>query len=204
MTHCTLVMASHNQGKIKEYQDFFQPLGVTMLSAKALDLPEPEETGTTFQENACIKAQILGDATGELTLSDDGGLVIPSLGGHPGVLSRRWAEEVGGFVKAFQHLESLLRDKSPKAFYELAIGLYDPHEKKVTCFQGTCWGHLAFPPQGQQGFGYDPIFVPQGYQESFASLGIEIKEKISHRTQALTQLIKSSLWKNFFLSAPLK
>lgn len=186
-----LVIASHNPGKLKEYKGLCEPYGVTVSSAGEWNLAEPEETGSTFQENALLKARYVAEHANTLSMGDDGGLVIPALDGHPGVQSARWAKEMGGFEKARLVLEDMLKDKSPAAYFQISLALYDPQTQQAQFFEGKCFGSLSFPARGEEGFGYDSIFMPQGYDQTFAQLGIEVKKKISHRAQAFSRLIKA-------------
>jgi len=183
-----LVIASHNPGKLREYKGLFDKFGVEVASAGDLNLPEPEETGTTFQENAELKAKYVGDLTKSVSLGDDGGLVIPALGGHPGIKSARWAKEIGGFKQAHLALEKMLEGKSKDAYFHLVLALYDPDTEITQYFEGKCPGKLSFPARGDEGFGYDPIFIPEGYEQTFAELGVEVKKQVSHRARALKAL----------------
>lgn len=183
-----LLIASHNAGKLQEYGRYFSALPVKVLSATDVQVPEPEETGTTFEENALLKAKHAADHSQILALGDDGGLVIDALEGFPGLRSGRWAKEVGGFEAAFKELEERLKGRPSKASFQCVVSLYCPKSKESKSFQGRVDGHLSFPPEGERLFGYDPIFVPEGHTRPLAALGLEVKMKISHRAHCMTQV----------------
>lgn len=185
-----LIIASHNKNKLKEYEGVFEPYGFRVHTAITLNIPEPEETGLTFEENAILKAKHAGHSSGMLALGDDGGVVIPALGGHPGLRSGRWAKEQGGFSQAFIALEKMLEGKSKEASFQIVLALYDPMVDTVRTFPGECKGHLTFPPRGYNGMGYDPILIPEGYTKTLGELGIEGKQRLSHRAKALELLKK--------------
>jgi len=178
-----LVIASHNEGKVREIRALLAPYGVEAVSAKELDLPEPEETGTTFVANAELPA-----------LADDSGLCVDALGGDPGVYTANWAETPTGrdWSLAMQKVEDALATKGPDASRDahfictLALAWPDGH---VQWFEGRAEGHLTWPPRGAVGFGYDPVFVPFGREETFAELPTEEKAAISHRADAFRQLV---------------
>lgn len=183
-----LVIASHNPGKLKEYQGVFEPYGVRVYTTADFDISEPEETGTTFEENAILKAKHSAILSGKPALGDDGGVVIPALGGQPGLRSGRWAKELGGFDKAFIELEKLLDGKPKEASFQIVLAVYNPYTEAAQTFFGECRGHLVFPARGKSHLGYDPILIPEGYDKTMAELGLEGKSKISHRTKALEKL----------------
>jgi XTP/dITP diphosphohydrolase len=205
----TLVVASHNAGKLREFADLLGPFGIETKSAKEFGLPEPDETGTTFEENAYIKALAAAKATGLPAMSDDSGLVVDALDGQPGVYTANWAEKPGGtrdFMMAMEKTEKLLREK----------GATDPRDRTgrfvaVIClawpdgraeyFRGAAEGHLVWPPRGTSGFGYDPVFLPLGHTRTFGEMSAEEKhgwkpgqaEALSHRARAFQKFARAKL-----------
>ena len=185
-----LIAATHNKGKVVELKDLFEPLGFEVLSGLELDLPEPDETEFTFEGNALIKARAAAQATGAPALSDDSGLEVKALGGMPGVHTAIWAGEPRDFYKAMEKVERELvaidaQDRSANFVSCLAVAWPDGHE--VT-FRGEVHGTLTWPPRGQMGFGYDPVFVPNGFEVTFAELQPEQKHVMSHRAAAFEKL----------------
>ncbi len=194
-----LVIASHNQGKVREIRDLLAPFGIEPVSAGELGLPEPKETGTTFAENALIKAQASAEASGLPALSDDSGLEVLALGGCPGVYTADWAErqwfegEPGrDWYMAMGKVEGLLAEQGPDvdrsaAFIcTLAVAWPDGHSE---IFEGRVSGSLTWPPRGTLGFGYDPVFVPTGGTQTFAEIDPAEKHAISHRADAFQKLV---------------
>lgn len=185
----SLVVATHNQGKLREFHDLFEPLGIAVLSAGELGVEEPEETGETFEENARLKAVATAEATGRPALADDSGLAVAALGGAPGVHSARWAGEPRDFTRAMARVEDELKALNATALEDRAaefvcvLCLANPSEG-VQFFKGTAPGHLVWPPRGTKGFGYDPIFVPGGYDVTFGEMDPAKKHAISHRAKA--------------------
>jgi XTP/dITP diphosphohydrolase len=185
----SLVVATHNMGKLREFRDLFEPLGVGVLSSGELGVEEPEETGDTFEENARLKAVATAEATGRLALADDSGLAVASLGGAPGVHSARWAGEPRDFHRAMARVEDELKALNASAREDRAaefvcvLCLANP-SGAVQFFKGTAPGHLVWPPRGTKGFGYDPIFVPEGYDVTFGEMDPAKKHAISHRAKA--------------------
>jgi XTP/dITP diphosphohydrolase len=184
-----LVIATHNQGKLCEFRDLLEPLGFDVRSAGEFGLPEPVETGETFEENAQLKAVVTSFATGELALSDDSGLAVEALAGEPGVHSARWAGEPRDFGRAMERVERELQAKGAtaanarRAKFVCMLCLANP-SGTVQFFEGTAEGHLVWPPRGTRGFGYDPIFVPDGYDRTFGEMDPAQKHAISHRAHA--------------------
>lgn len=188
-----LVIASHNQGKVREIHDLLAPLGVDAVSAGSLNLDEPEETGATFAENAVLKSRAAAEASGLPALADDSGLCVPALGGAPGVFSARWAGPERDFALAMARVEAAVRDSGAEDFSArfvcaLALSWPDGHDE---VFEGEVTGLLIFPPRGSRGFGYDPIFVPAGYHVTFGEMDPEEKHAISHRADAFRKLLKA-------------
>jgi XTP/dITP diphosphohydrolase len=185
----SLVVATHNQGKLREFRDLFEPLGVAVLSAGELGVEEPEETGKTFEANAELKAAATAKATGRFALADDSGLSVAALGGAPGIHSARWAGEPRDFYRAMARVEEELKalgaaqPDQRRAQFVCVLCLADP-SGGVQFYRGTAPGHLVWPPRGTNGFGYDPIFVPDGYDVTFGEMDPDKKHAISHRAQA--------------------
>ena len=183
-----LVIASHNPGKIVEIGDLLRPYRVEAVGAGALDLPEPEETGATFEENAELKARLAAEASGLPALADDSGLVVRALGGAPGIYSARWARPEKDFRIAMERVQRKLGDRDRAAHFVAVLSLAWP-DGHIESFRGEVHGTLTFPPRGERGFGYDPIFVPDGYRETFGELDPALKHRISHRARAFKQLV---------------
>jgi XTP/dITP diphosphohydrolase len=189
-----LVIASHNQGKIREIAALMAPFGITVVSAGALGLPEPEETGATFEENAALKAHAAAEGSGLPALADDSGLVVAALGGDPGIYSARWAGPGKDFALAMQRVEDGLAsqerigqgDRRAHFVAVLALGWPDGH---VELFRGEAHGTLVWPPRGTRGFGYDPIFLPGGRDLTFGEMDQDEKHRISHRAEAFKKLV---------------
>lgn len=186
----TLVIASHNAGKVREIAELLEPKGVEVLGAAALGLEEPEETGDTFVANALLKARAAAQATGRPALADDSGLAVRALDGAPGIYSARWAGEARDFSAAMSLVEHELKainaeDYSAAFICVLALVWPDGREES---FEGRVEGELTFPPRGQNGFGYDPIFVAKGETETFGEMEPARKHAMSHRAHAFAQL----------------
>ena len=185
----SFVVATHNQGKLREFRDLFEPLGIAVFSSGELGITEPEETGETFEENARLKAVATAAATGQLALADDSGLAVMALGGAPGIHSARWAGEPRVFYRAMSQVENELQslgETTPdlrRAKFVCVLCLANP-AGAVQFFEGTVPGHLVWPPRGTNGFGYDPMFVPDGYDVTFGEMDPVDKHAISHRARA--------------------
>lgn len=186
-----LVIASHNKGKIREIAELLGPAGIEPVSAGELGLPEPEETGTTFIANAELKARLAADLSGLPALADDSGLCVEALGGDPGIFSARWAGETKDFGLAMRLVHDKLAEKGPEAGRDahfvcaLAVAWPDGH---IESFEGRVDGLIVWPPRGEKGFGYDPIFQPLGREETFAEIEPAEKHAISHRADAFARL----------------
>jgi XTP/dITP diphosphohydrolase len=187
-----LVVASHNPGKVVEIEALLAPYGVETVGAAALGLPEPEETGATFEENAALKARAAAEASGVLALADDSGLAVPALGGAPGIYSARWAGPQKDFRAAMARVERELADQDRRAYFVAVLALAWP-DGEMALFRGEAHGRLVFPPRGERGFGYDPIFVPDGYDVTFGEMDPELKHRISHRARAFEKLVATCL-----------
>jgi XTP/dITP diphosphohydrolase len=189
-----VVIASHNEGKVRELAALLVPFGIDCVSAKSLDIPEPEETGTTFSDNAKLKALAAARASGMTAIADDSGLEVAALGGAPGIHSARWAGEARDFGLAMQRVHQALKAKGvtgPCANFicSLALAALDGPAQS---FEGRVFGTLVWPPRGNRGFGYDPIFVPDGYKETFGEMERGLKNRLSHRMRAFEQLIAAT------------
>jgi len=184
-----LVIASHNPGKIREIGDLLKPFDVAVMSAGALGLDEPEETETTFIGNALLKANASAAGSGRPALADDSGLAVTALGGAPGIYSARWAGPGKDFSVAMQRVQNELGDSVDRsAHFACALALAWPDGHAET-FEGRVDGTLTFPPRGMKGFGYDPIFIPNDYDITFAEMDPEKKHAMSHRADAFRQLV---------------
>ena len=190
-----LIVASHNQGKVREIKALLGPHGIEPVSAKELGLPEPEETGSTFAANAELKARAAADAGHHPALADDSGLWVNALDGAPGIYSARWAGPGKDFGMAMARVEKELLDKRARDFsakFVCALSLAMPHGE-IQTFEGEIHGHLTFPPRGQLGFGYDPIFVANGFEQTFGEIDPHKKNAMSHRARAFEKLLHSGV-----------
>lgn len=189
-----ILIATHNAGKLEEMAQLFAPHGVNVVGAASLDLPEPEETETTFVGNARIKAHAAVKATGLPALADDSGIEIDALDGAPGVYTADWAETPDGrdFVMAMTKTHNLLEAKNAahprtaRFCATLVLAWPDGHDE---VFAGTVEGSLVWPMRGNVGHGYDPMFQPKGYETTFAEMDADQKNAISHRADAFAKLI---------------
>ena len=189
-----LVVASHNAGKVREIRELLGPYGIETNSAAALKLPEPEETGSTFAENAALKARAAAQASGLLALADDSGLAVTALDGAPGIYSARWAGPTKDFSVGIERVRRELDEKSARDFgakFVCALALAQP-SGDIEMFEGEVHGHLEFPPRGDKGFGYDPIFVADGMTRTFGEIDPAQKHAISHRARAFAKLIAAT------------
>jgi XTP/dITP diphosphohydrolase len=184
-----LVVATHNKGKLVEIAELLSPFGIAVLGAAALGLPEPEETGATFEANAELKARAAATPSGAPALADDSGLVVPALGGAPGIYSARWAGATRDFAHAMARVESELAGKRDRrAHFVAALALAWPDGHAET-FRGEVQGTLTWPPRGMRGFGYDPMFVADGETETFGEMEPARKHAMSHRAAAFRRLV---------------
>jgi len=189
----TLVLASHNPGKVREIEELLAPFGIVVKGAAALGLPEPEETGHTFAENAALKARAAADASGFVALSDDSGLSVAALDGAPGIYSARWAGPKKDFSAAMARVRRELEEKGTqdrRAKFVCALALAAPKGSEEI-YEGEVHGRLEFPPRGDKGFGYDPIFVADGMTETFGEIEPATKHGMSHRARAFEKLVKA-------------
>jgi XTP/dITP diphosphohydrolase len=187
-----LVIASHNAGKVREIGALLAPLGVEAVSASALNLPEPDETADSFEGNAALKAQAAARC-GLPALADDSGLVVPALGGAPGVYSARWAGPKRDFGAAMARLHGELdaRGADDRAAHFVCVLALASPDGALQTFRGEVHGVLVWPPRGEHGFGYDPIFVPEGRDQTFAEMTPEQKLPLTHRQRAFDKLLAS-------------
>ncbi|HTZ34952.1 MAG TPA: RdgB/HAM1 family non-canonical purine NTP pyrophosphatase [Stellaceae bacterium] len=183
-----LVIASHNPGKVAEMVALLAPHRVEALGAAALGLAEPEETGATFEANAALKAEAATAATGLAALADDSGLVVPALDGGPGIYSARWAGPAKDFAVAMARVQRELGDRPREAHFVSVLALAAPG-RETALFRGAVAGRLTWPPRGDNGFGYDPMFIPEGYAETFGELSHAVKYAIDHRARAFAKLV---------------
>ena len=186
-----IVIASHNEGKVREIAELFAPFGITCVSAATLGLAEPEETGETFVDNAKLKARAAAIASGLPALADDSGLEVAALAGAPGIHSARWGGHKKDFGLAMQRVERELEatgatDRGARFICALAFAR---REEDKIAFQGQVQGTLVWPPRGDKGFGFDPIFVPDGYSETFGEMEPALKNHLSHRMRAFELLM---------------
>ena len=200
-----LVLATHNAGKLKEFQELFAPFGLELVSAGDLGLPEPEENGTTFAENARTKAHAAAQGANMLSLSDDSGICVDALDGQPGVYTADWAGVPRNFTTAMQRVEDELRARgatTPEkrtASFNATLCLAHPDGRDVL-YVGKCDGTLIWPPRGTQGHGYDPMFKPNGFDVTFGEMPPEQKhswspgqEGLSHRARAFAQFVENQI-----------
>jgi XTP/dITP diphosphohydrolase len=184
-----LVVASHNPGKVREILDLVAPHGLSVVSAAELGLPEPEETGATFAANARLKAEAAAQRAGLPALSDDSGLEVEALDGAPGIYSARWAGSAKDFSVAMRRVADEVKQRGawtthgPRANFIAVLCLAWP-DREVALFEGKVYGHLVWPPRGSKGFGYDPMFLPDGYKLTFGEMEPDAKHAISHRARA--------------------
>jgi len=184
-----LVIASHNQGKVEEISALLMPFRIAALAAASLGIPEPEETGDSFEANAALKAGAAAQASGLPALADDSGLVVPALGGAPGIYSARWAGPTKDFRIAMERVHRELDEQDRSALFVAVLALAWP-DGDLELFRGEVAGALVWPPRGERGFGYDPMFVPEGRTETFGETEPAQKHRISHRARAFAKLVE--------------
>jgi XTP/dITP diphosphohydrolase len=200
-----VVIATHNPGKLAEMRELLSPYGIEAISAAELGLPAPEESGATFRDNARLKAVSAATAAGMAGFADDSGLAVEALGGAPGVHSARWAGEKKDFRRAMESVEQALRERSARAPSErrahfvsaLCVAWPDRHVEE---FEASVAGTLVWPPRGEQGFGYDPMFLPDGHARTFGEMTRAEKHALppagrglSHRARAFLKLAEACL-----------
>jgi XTP/dITP diphosphohydrolase len=199
-----LVIATHNAGKLREFDELLRPYDLTLVGATALGLEEPEETGSTFRDNALLKARAAARASGLVALADDSGICVEALDGAPGIYSARWAGPTKDFGAAMARVESELKARAApppwRAAFVSVLALAWP-DGADEAFEGRVDGILVFPPRGTAGFGYDPIFLPDGHDRTFGEMSSEEKHGIpddgslalSHRARAFQRLQRARL-----------
>ena len=187
-TERKLILASHNKGKAKEIAELLQPFAIEVVSAGELGLPEPDETEDSFVGNAKLKALAAARAAKLPALADDSGLCVDSLAGAPGIYSARWAGPAKDFSAAMDRVLKGIAGKPRGAHFVAALALAWPDDH-CEVFEGKVFGTLAEAPRGQRGFGYDPIFVPEGYAITFGEMDPDEKHRISHRAVAFRMLV---------------
>jgi XTP/dITP diphosphohydrolase len=186
-----LVIATHNPGKLLEFQEYFTPYPVSLYDAGAFGLPEPEETGKTFIDNALLKARAAATRCPHPVLSDDSGLCVRALQGAPGIFSARWGGEKRDFSEAMTRVwETLSSQKATdfRASFVCALAIVFP-DGTESVFEGSVSGRISWPPKGDKGFGYDPIFIPNNHLQTFGEMDPSKKHFISHRADAMRKLI---------------
>jgi len=191
-----LVIATHNAGKLREIREMLAPHGIECVGAAELDLPEPEEIGNTFVDNAELKAREAADLSGLPALADDSGLAVDALHGLPGIFSARWAEDDEGtrdfgraMERVWREVEATGPDAGHDAHFVCALSLAWP-DGAIESFEGKVHGTLVWPPRGDQGFGYDPMFVATGMDRTFGEIDPQAKHAISHRAEAFKMLME--------------
>jgi XTP/dITP diphosphohydrolase len=202
---CRLVIATHNRGKLAEMRDLLAPYGIGAISAGELKLGEPDETGMTFRDNARIKAEAAAGATGLPAFADDSGLVVDALDGAPGIHSARWAGPDRDFRRAMETIEAKLQDRGAttperrKAHFVSALCVAWP-DGHIEEFEARVDGVLVWPPRGDRGFGYDPMFLPDGHDRTFGEMDSDEKhglpprgKGLSHRARAFLKLAEACL-----------
>jgi len=192
-----LVIASHNPGKVREIADLLGPYGIEPVSAADLDLPEPDETGNSFVDNAELKARLAADLSGLPALADDSGLSVDALDGRPGIYSARWAGESKDFRLAMERVEEEVLAKGPEAgrnaHFVCALSVCWPDDGQCESFEGRVDGLLVWPPRGENGFGYDAMFQPIGREMTFGQMDPADKYAMSHRADAFRKLVAALL-----------
>jgi XTP/dITP diphosphohydrolase len=183
-----LVIASHNPGKIEEIAALLAPFAVETIAAGSLGIPEPEETGDSFEANAALKATAAAEASRLPAIADDSGLVVPALGGAPGIYSARWAGLSKDFGAAMERIHREIGNQDRSANFVAVLALAWPGGR-TELFRGEVQGSLTWPPRGNRGFGYDPMFTPLGRNLTFGEIDPEEKHRISHRARAFAKLV---------------
>ena len=184
-----LVIASHNPGKVDEIATLLAPFAVETIAAGSLGIAEPEETGDSFEANAALKGRAAAEASGLPALADDSGLVVPALGGAPGIYSARWAGPGKNFRVAMERVHRELGNKDRSARFVAVLALAWPG-RNTELFRGEVEGSLTWPPRGDRGFGYDPMFIPRRGTLTFGEIDPVEKHRISHRAHAFAKLVE--------------
>ena len=191
-----LVIATHNPGKLREIRALLEPYGLECVGAEELGLPEPEEIGNSFVDNADLKAREAADLSGLPALADDSGLAVDALHGRPGIFSARWAEDGDGnrdwtraMERVWSEVEAAGPDAGRDAHFACVLSIAWPNDGQKESFEGRVDGTLVWPPRGDKGFGYDPMFVPAGDDRTFGEMDPDEKHRISHRADAFRKLV---------------
>jgi len=191
-----LVIATHNAGKLREIQELLEPFNIACVGAAELGLPEPEEIGNNFIDNAELKAREAADLSGLPALADDSGISVDALHGLPGIFSARWAEDEDGnrdfnraMERVWNEVEAAGEEAGHDAHFVCALSVAWPDNGQAESFEGRVYGTLVWPPRGDRGFGYDPMFVPTGHERTFAEFDPAEKHAISHRAEAFKKLV---------------
>ncbi len=194
-----ILIATGNQGKFVEIRDLLNQVNIKAISTLEFNLEEPEETGLTFAENSLLKAKYYAKKTNLFSLADDSGLCVEDLNNEPGIYSARFAKNAEGkndFNFAFEKIAKNLREKNidltkkPRAHFICNLALFDPKTDFAISFEGRVDGSLTFPIRGNKGFGYDPIFIKDGMDQTFGEIDAKMKDQISHRGDAFAKLLK--------------
>ena len=193
-----LVIATHNEGKLREIRDLLAPFDIECVGAAELGLPEPEEIGNSFVDNAELKAREAADLSGLPALADDSGISVDALHGLPGIFSARWAEDEEGnrdfgraMERVWREVEAAGEEAGRDAHFTCALALAWPDNGQAELFEGKVFGTLVWPPRGEKGFGYDPMFVPTGHDKTFGEFEPDEKHAISHRAEAFRKLVEA-------------
>ncbi len=193
-----LVIATHNEGKLREIRDLLAPFDIECVGAAELGLPEPEEIGNSFVYNAELKAREAADLSGLPALADDSGISVDALHGLPGIFSARWAEDEEGrrdfgraMERVWREVEAAGEEAGRDAHFTCALALAWPDNGQAELFEGKVFGTLVWPPRGEKGFGYDPMFVPTGHDKTFGEFEPDEKHAISHRAEAFRKLVEA-------------
>ncbi len=193
LTESRLVVASHNPGKVREIADLLAGRGLVVIGAGQLGLPEPEETGDSFAANAILKARAAATAAEMPALADDSGLVVPALGGAPGIRSARWAGPNRDFRRAMERIERALAGQADRRTRFVCVLALAWPDGVVATYEGRVEGRLVWPPRGDRGFGYDPMFQPDGHDLTFGEMDPAQKHAMSHRADAFRRLAAECL-----------
>jgi XTP/dITP diphosphohydrolase len=186
-----ILIATNNHGKFLEISELLKSINIRAISTFDFNISEPEETGTTFEENSLLKAKYYASKTNLFSLADDSGLCVEAMSGKPGIHSARFALDENGnknFPKAFEKIAAEITENS-RAFFVCNLSLFDPKTNFQISFEGKANGNLVFPPRGNKGFGYDPIFIKDGMNQTFGEIDPKLKDQISHRGKAFEKLV---------------
>lgn len=193
-TNRTLVLATGNQGKVRELRGLFREIPYELKSLRDFErIQDVDETGATFEENAILKAQGFATQTGHFSLADDSGLEVEALGNAPGVLSARFAGADAGYDLKIAKLLEMIEatdDQRRRARFVCVMAISDPSGNVLNTSRGVCEGTIASAPLGRNGFGYDPVFIPDGFDQTFGELGDDVKSRLSHRARAAELIIR--------------